>query len=577
MKNLIFKRVVLLSDSQKSANQFVFQKKYNLITGNDNSAGKSTLVKTLLWTLGCKPTFKKSWLALDIKALVECQIDGEEYKFYRYQDSIKVSHNGEEYRVFSQITGEYSEFFANLVKFYALLPKKIYDKDSNPELQTPPPSFYFTPFYIDQKTGWIAPWGNFEDLYMFARWQATIVKYHTGYLSPEHFEIEQKIYDSKRLEKIANDEVKRIDTAIDVVDEYVPKANFTIDEKELATITDEVQGTLDSLAQEQEITLDKLSNKTSDKYHISKQLELLEEAIRELEGDYTFSVENIESDNLECPLCGTHHDNTIISKAEILADKSNLESQAKIIRRQVNLITKEIKELSEELDFIKSKVSYINMKYSIKDKSGEEVNLSNIVDSLASRMLQNNVSTAQNEKKLVVHDENENQKEFLKKQRGLLTKKQRDELNQHFRSQLELFISLLKASGVNLEGVKSPTNYSKIFKDGGEAENTRAILAYQTATMQMISKYGAEILAPFVIDTPRQQEQNPTNYENIVDLILKGIPKHQQVFLCALDDPLIASFKVKSREIRLNEIDKILKSDHYEELRSVMVEAIEAR
>lgn len=574
MKNLIFKRVVLVSDSQKSANQFEFQKKYNLITGNDNSAGKSSLVKVLLWTLGCKPAFKKSWEGLDIKALVECEIDGKPYTFYRYQDSIKFSENGGEYKKYSKITGEYSELFAQLVKFYALLPKKEYDKNSEPELQTPPPSFYFTPFYIDQKKGWTFPWNNFEDLYMFAKWQATIVKYHTGYLSPRYFEIEQEVYESKRSEKIADNEVKRIDTAIAVVDEYIPKANFTIDEEELHFITDEVRKSLEQLSKKQEATLDSLSTKISDKYHLGTQLELLEVAIKELDEDYTFSVENIEGDELECPLCGTYHNNTIVSKAEILADKSNLENQSKAVNRQINALNKEIKMLNQELDEIKKQVFHINDKYSIQDREGKSVKLSSVIDSLASRAIQNNVSRSQSEKKLIIHDEKEKQKELQKEQKNLLSKDQIEERNAHFRGCLENYISTLSATGVNLEGVKSPTDYNKIFRDGGEAENTRAILAYQAAIMEMVSTYGAEVLAPFIIDTPRQQEQNQTNYESIVNLILNEIPKQQQVFLCALDDPLISAYKEKASVIYLNEADKILQHENYAELRSEMEEAI---
>lgn len=52
MKNLAFKRLVVASDTLKSGNQFEFNPRFNLITANDNSFGKSTLAKLLFWTLG---------------------------------------------------------------------------------------------------------------------------------------------------------------------------------------------------------------------------------------------------------------------------------------------------------------------------------------------------------------------------------------------------------------------------------------------------------------------------------------------------------------------------------------------
>ena len=45
MKNLEFKRLVVASDTLKSGNQFEFKPRFNLITANDNSFGKSTLGK----------------------------------------------------------------------------------------------------------------------------------------------------------------------------------------------------------------------------------------------------------------------------------------------------------------------------------------------------------------------------------------------------------------------------------------------------------------------------------------------------------------------------------------------------
>ena len=75
MKSLKFRRLVLVSDTIKSANQFVFQKRFNLVTGKKNSTGRSSLLKSLFWTLGCEPEFDENWKALDCKALLEFSIE----------------------------------------------------------------------------------------------------------------------------------------------------------------------------------------------------------------------------------------------------------------------------------------------------------------------------------------------------------------------------------------------------------------------------------------------------------------------------------------------------------------------
>jgi hypothetical protein len=69
MPNLVFKRLTIASDTLKSANQYTFKPRFNLITGNDNSIGKSTLAKLLFWTLGGDPSLDFTWQSFGIRAL----------------------------------------------------------------------------------------------------------------------------------------------------------------------------------------------------------------------------------------------------------------------------------------------------------------------------------------------------------------------------------------------------------------------------------------------------------------------------------------------------------------------------
>lgn len=55
MKNLVFQQLVVISKSKKLGNLFKFNPHLNLITAKNNSFGKSTLAKLLVWTLGCEP------------------------------------------------------------------------------------------------------------------------------------------------------------------------------------------------------------------------------------------------------------------------------------------------------------------------------------------------------------------------------------------------------------------------------------------------------------------------------------------------------------------------------------------
>lgn len=575
MKSLKFNRLLLLSDSTKSANLFEFRKGYNLVTGKDNSIGKSTLVKSLLWTLGCEPSFDDTWKALDCKALVEFSIGSDTYSVYRYHKTIKVSKNGAGYIKYPKITGDFSERFADIVSFHALLPNKP-PANEEPELETPPPAYYFLPFYIDQIKGWGRSWDTLNNLGQYERWQQTIIKYHTGYLPPRHFEIEEEVYEFKKIKERADNEVRRIDTALAVVEEYIPQTALTIDEKELEEITEEVREKLGKLAAEQETVLDKMATYTSDVYYLRNQLHLIQSAINETDKDYVFSVENVDGEDIECPVCGTHHSNTIIDKAGILADKAQLEKQAKKVASELKATEGVLKEASERLNKLRRDIQGINEKYAVNDSNGDKRSFSNIVDSLASKAVQKNVTETKGVKQLDSKKAQDKQKELKKEQSKLLTKDQKKERDEHFTSTLAQYVELLEAQGINLSGVKSPLNHGKLIANGGAAESTRAILAYQMTVLDMAHRFGSSVLSPFIIDTPNQHEQAKVNYESIIKLILEKAPKEQQIFLCALESPMISPYKKKAHVIELDEESKLLKAGLYNKVRNELDPAIKA-
>ncbi|TOG70235.1 hypothetical protein CGI95_25290, partial [Vibrio parahaemolyticus] len=57
----------------------------------------------------------------------------------------------------------------------------------------------------------------------------------------------------------------------------------------------------------------------NDIHELEQQHLIASASARELNEDYTFAVENIPSDSLECPLCGIEHDNSLLSRAGLLA------------------------------------------------------------------------------------------------------------------------------------------------------------------------------------------------------------------------------------------------------------------
>lgn len=566
MKNLRFKQLLLLSDSQKSANQFNFNERYNLITANDNSVGKSTLAKLMFWTLGCEPELDSTWKSVDCKGLLKFSVDDREYSVMRYGNVIHMKENDSPAIKFTSISGDYSKKLAEIVNFKVLLPSR----GEESELATPPPAYYFLPFYIDQKRGWGKAWDSFDNLGQFDNWKRTVIKYHVGYLSPEHFELEKEISDKKKSINQLNEDIQRIGYALEVVSNHTPNTEITIKEQEFQAMTLEIQNELSQLSQEQEKFLDELSKLTSDETYLEHQKSIAEHLMKELEEDYVFSTENMQEDQVECPLCGTIHENSIVNRASILADKQQAESQLQVINKKLLSIRKKTSKVEQESSEIRKKINQINQKYVLTEEN-KPIPLNEVIESFAYKSINKSISTTKKDKLEKIDDFKSEQKELKKEQSGLLTKEDREKIDSSFMDLLTSYIKLLDAEGVNLANIKTPLDYNKIVSEGGAAENTRSVLAYYLSIFSLIDLHGNEVQAPLVIDTPNQQEQSDKNYENIVKLITMKIPKQEQVIICAMENEKLEPYKVQAHIIVLDK-NKLMQTSKYDEVKSLFAE-----
>jgi len=566
MRSLKFKRLLVLSNSIKSANQFEFSQKLNLITANDNSVGKSTLLKLIFWGLGCEPELDTTWTNQDCKTIVEFQIGNDSYRVQRYKNQMHLKENDNEVQEFQKITGEYSKKFAEIVDFKALLPNQ-----STSVVETPPPAFYFLPFYIDQKRSWANAWDNFENLGQYQKWKSTIIKYHVGLLTPEHFEIESDKSDKKVTQKIFETEVVKFDTAIEVVESYIPQNLQTVvNVSALEKITDSIKADLKSLQESQEKLLNNMAIFNSEKAYLYQQQVLTEKLISELDKDYKYSVENIEDEEIECPLCGVVHDNTILNRTSILTDKAQAENQLKVLITEINNIDAKIEKNEKELNDARNRINEINDKYVIEEDNLPVINFNQIIESIAGKSIKESVIQNKSVKQAEIKQISDDLKKLSKEQKELITKETTESINDSFKSVLTKYIKSLDAEAVNLSEINSPLDYNKIIKEGGAAEGVRAILAYYLTVFTMVEKFGSEVKSALIIDTPNQQEQSHTNYDKIVDLLTNEITSDTQIIMSAMENEHLKPFATKAKVIVLDK-NKLLLKEKYDELKNEFI------
>jgi hypothetical protein len=562
MKSLRFKQLLVLSNSTKSANQFEFSKNLNLITATDNSVGKSTLLKLLFWGLGCEPVLDTTWNAQDCKTIVDFEIDSKNYRVLRYKNQISLKENDSDYIEYQKITGEYSLKFAEIVNFKALLPNQ-----NTGIVETPPPAFYFLPFYIDQKRSWAKAWDNFDNLGQYQNWKSIIIKYHVGLLTPAHFEIESKKSDKKETQRKIEIEVTKIDTTIEVVESFIPQAVQTVTAiKEINRITDSIKEDLKNLQQSQEKLLNELAIYTADKTYLFQQQVMTEKLIAELDKDYLFTVENIEEDELECPLCGVIHQNSILNRASIMTDKAQAENQLAELLVEITKLETKISKNDQDLIKARTQIDEINQKYVIEEENQDKIDFTQIIESIAGKSIKETVTQSKVLKQSEIKQIDDDIKKLKDEQKKLITEEQIESINDTFKSILSKYIKMLDAEAVNLSEINTPLDYTKIIKEGGAAEGVRAILAYYLTVFTMVEKHGNETKSPLVIDTPNQQEQSHTNYDKIVALLTNQFSDDTQVIMSAMENDQLKPFADKAKIIILN-TDKLLLKDKYDSVK----------
>lgn len=563
MRSLTFQRLVLISDSKRLANQFSFQKRLNLITGKDNSIGKSTLAKSLLWSLGCDPFFDEEWKSNDIKSILYFTINNKEYFSCRGSHSIILGTIGDEAQRYINITGDFSKDFSDLVNFKMKFPNR---GDGN--LEIPPPAYYFLPFYIDQIKSWSSPWNSFENLGQYSNWKGPLIKYFTGYLKPEHFDIEENIYEYSEIKKESAHKIEKYQSAVEVIVDNSVDSSIALDNNDFIKIQNEIKNELYDLIDYQTRLYDAQATITSNIYDLESQYALAITSANELEEDYKFAVESIPTDNLECPLCGTLHDNSLPNRALLLSEKDSLLNEANSISSKIAELNSSLNSLNDDAQFITNEIERINKKYITDDDAVENKKdlIAQVIDTISTENVSKNIQIKIDNEDLNISKANSSIKELKKDQKKLLSTKEKEELNSSFMSKLLANIEALGSTGINLSKVKSPTDYKQLL-GGGAAEAARGLLAYQLSILQQIHGAKSCVVPPFVIDTPNQQEQAGYRYETVIKELMRSVPQDYQIILCAMENSALNEFKHDANVIELNS-NRLLTASQYNSLRS---------
>ena len=165
MKNMYFKNILIADVQNKTARFVSFKKGLNVITSSENHVGKSSIIKSLYYTLGAEVKFDNRWNKNSKITIVTIDVDGFEYRVVRFIKKFAIFKGTKLILLTDSVTTQLAPKLAEVFDFYVYLSEKNDEK----RVVQAPPAFTFMPYYIDQDIGWSGLYESFQSLEQFEK------------------------------------------------------------------------------------------------------------------------------------------------------------------------------------------------------------------------------------------------------------------------------------------------------------------------------------------------------------------------------------------------------------------------
>lgn len=177
MNEMIFKDILIADLAQKTARYVSFETGLNVITSKDNHVGKSSLLKSLYYTLGAEVEFDQAWDKQSKITAVRIIVNNIEFRIARFTKKFAIFKENELVLITESVTKELAPKLEEIFNFSIYLAEKGNDK----RIIQAPPAFTFMPYYIDQDNGWSAMYKSFNNLEQFEkRERIKSIYFHLG-------------------------------------------------------------------------------------------------------------------------------------------------------------------------------------------------------------------------------------------------------------------------------------------------------------------------------------------------------------------------------------------------------------
>lgn len=551
MNRLIINKICIVDYKNKVANEFEFSEGANLVISEKNGQGKSSLVKSIYYGLGCNlDTFPKNWNPQKYIIQLYVTINDKEFIIKRHNNIISIRGRKESF-VFNSLR-DYSEWLQ--VKLGMSL-KLLSSKN---KLDFAYIDAILSPFYIDQDKGWHGTLykGAFKGLgqYKSAVFPKDLIDYYLG-ISNENINYLKSIKEDLNTQKKLLKE--RINQIQGVYNSY----------QEENGVIDSSPKNIDELKQELEEYIEKTNEISIEIQKVTKHIERLKLNLdikrqdkNELELILKGTEERFENIHHECSYC-----HSILTREQSLT-RLELEDNRLTINSFKESIVAEISKLENSLSKKQSDLSELRDKInSYRIQTAKIKGVKDIKDYVSQSVLAELEKLQFKE----LNDKKSLDKEILQIEKEIKSLKR--ELNTRVKN-LENFYENLKNEISFL--IETDGLVDRKFRDyksiqGSGTSLNKDLLAIYLIYMNLIED-NSNFKLPFAIDSFVKNEYDSSSYERMFSAISSYfLTLETQTFFSVIRENID---KITGNYYEIKVESPLLKEDKYEEVSRDIIE-----
>ncbi|WP_050470561.1 hypothetical protein [Herbaspirillum chlorophenolicum] len=518
-RNVTFKTLWLVSETEQKARKQTFPTQRTILFGT-NGTGKSRITKNLFWTLGCTPEKQLSagWDP-DFIGVLEFEYEGKTYTVVRQRKNLGLFAENGELIACADNMGTWNRIMADKFGYTLMLQRPQSTTASRLGVD------YLTlPTYIDQDGGWGASWNSFKNLSQFKSWKKPVFEAYIGLRPNAYFAAKQLWQEASDVLKGMQDKFDTQKSAFkrvrDILPKNVPVLSSTQFENELVDLGEKAR----DLQQRQNELRAKLVAAVNRKEQISSSLRLAVENHRNLTDDLGFISERNE-ENIECPTCGTLHENSFHARLQLTQDAhafalliAELRAEkSQAVARHERLVA-ELADVSEQSREITSTIREEQVGLQAKElllAAHSAQTLDNAFEAVTSELSEEISAYA-----VKVETLKGGYKIFEDRARTT-------EVGDYFSTSVTWFSNKLNVPAEEQIKKTKPGDRG----NSGGSSGPRSLLAVHLAMVKSNAAYGDTPLFPLVIDTLQQSGQDLKNLSSMVEILNGDVGINQQIIL----------------------------------------------